>query len=254
MRNARADEGAFLRKTDIANQCINGHKAVINNKDISMLRLLLSLPPVAYFVIAAALVGFGFYADNENRASIAARAEALEGEMPAVVNLGEFTPSDADLANEVHVAAQINYDHAYTLFKDNENDSNSHTLLMLFDPSATDDVRTVKAAIVLPSRDDDELIAYLDGNVAGASTMSPIYHINGTRSSSTSYSDVARDAFSEHGFTRAPGFFYLRPFIEGRVAALSPKTSDSNSLKTPAWIAALLVALFGGGKMMMRRR
>lgn len=219
-----------------------------------MIRLLLSLPPVAYFVIAAILVGLGFYADSENRAGIAARAEALQGDAPELVSLGEFIPSDADLANEVNVAAQINTDHIYSLHKDTDNDSNAHIIYMLFDPTSSVDDTEVKAAIVIPNRLDDEFIDWVNANAQADGAMSPVFAINGTRSSSTSYSDVARDAMSNNGFTRGPNFFYLKPFTQGRVAALSPSPSDANSLKMPAWILALVVALFGGAKMMWRRR
>lgn len=219
-----------------------------------MLRFLLSLPPVVYFVFAAILVGFGFYADSEKRAEVADRALALQGEAPAIVDLGAITAADAGTADEVNIAAQVNGDHIYSLHKDSDNDSNAHVLYMLFGTDATDQERVVQAAIVLPLRQDDQLFEWMTANIQDDGPMSPVFHLNGIKASSTSYSDVARDAFSDNGFQRGPEFFYLHPFLEGRKAGLAPRTSDANSLKMPAWIAALLLALFGGGKMLMRRR
>ncbi len=219
-----------------------------------MLRLIFGLPPVVYFVLAALVVGAGYYVETVRKEDQAERAQALQGEMPKVTNLGEFTPSDADLAREVNIAAQFHQDHTYELHKDSRNDSNSHALYMLFDPSAKEEERIVQAAIVIPMRDDDQFYDWMIKNIDSMGAMSPVFHINGQRSGSTSYGDLARDAMRDNGFTRDDDFFYIKPFFNGRAAGLGRRSGDDMSMVLVAGVLGLILAAFGGMKMMWRRR
>ncbi|MFQ1702632.1 hypothetical protein ACJ5NV_18770 [Loktanella agnita] len=219
-----------------------------------MLRLFLRLPPVGYFIIAALLLGAGYFLQNTENGIQAARADALAGDPPQAVALGDFDPADLGPAKEVNIAAQINNRYTYTLYKDNENDPNARVMWLLFDPAATGNERVVKSAIVVRERDAEKFTDWLIDNAAAIGEISPIFNINGQHSTNTAYDDIAEDAIGDERLTRDPDFFYIQPFFDGRVAGLAPRSTSDGGLFYIATIAALIVASFGVVKMLWRRR
>lgn len=218
-----------------------------------MLRLFLSLPAVGYFILAALLFGAGIYLENIAQSGRQERALALEGPMPGVIDLGTFERADKGLGDEVNIAAQINTSYNYTLYKGDDGETKARVMWVLFDPASTEDDKIARAAIVIPHSDADTLTNWLFENVHGEGQISPVFHFNGTYDGSVPYDDVAEDAMDDEGLVRAPGFFYIEPFINGREAGLSPRNTDQTSLMTVGSVLALILAAFGGLKMKRRR-
>ena len=219
-----------------------------------MLRLFFSLPPIGYFIIAALLVAAGNFVQNVDNKTQAERAQALEGQPPELVALGDFTRADIGLANEVNIAAQINTEYTYTLYKGSERDSSARVLWLLFDPEATGNERSVQAAIMVRQRDADTFTEWLLNNVSEMGDISPIFHINGIRKTVVPYDEVADDAISDENLIKKANFFYIEPFVNGRAAGLAPRSGNDNSLLHLAIVAALLVAAIVVLKTLWRRR
>lgn len=219
-----------------------------------MLRLFLSLPPIGYYIIAALLVAAGIFMQNSDNDARAERAEALAGQAPELVALGDFTRADIGLANEVNIAAQINTDYTYTLYKGSERDSSARVLWLLFDPEATGEERSVQAAIMVREREAQAFTEWLFKNANGMGALSPVFHINGIRKTYAPYDEVADDAISDENLIKAPNFFYIEPFVNGRAAGLAPRADNDNALLNLAIFAAAVVAAIGVLKTLWRRR
>ena len=217
-----------------------------------MLRLFLSLPPLGYFVLAGLMVAFGMFANQAYNSHQDEKALALAAPIPELVNLGDFTPSDKGLVDEVHIAVQINTDYNYELTKGTGNDSSARRMWVLFDPSDNAEEKRVQAAVLLPKEKTEQFVEWIYANVEGPGTMGPVFAMNGTHRRSPLYSDVANDALDKEGLIRSAGFFFFEPYLEGREVALAPNESNVNSASQLTNVIALLLAALGGGKMWFR--
>lgn len=62
------------------------------------------------------------------------------------------------------------------------------------------------------------------------------------------------DALDEQGMTQGPNFFYITPFLDGRIAGHAQKPNEAVNHAMPFYDGALFFALLGLAKLLYRRK
>ncbi|KZL17940.1 hypothetical protein PsAD2_02673 [Pseudovibrio axinellae] len=205
-----------------------------------MFRLVFSFPWPVYFVLAALVVGGGFYMGNEEKLLNAARLEALKAPMPDVVDASKVTSNSFSAVDEINVAAQVDLDAIYTVSVSGKRTIDTKkTILFAFSPDAIDKSQPVATAFMLETSQD--IAAFLDKfMVAKPRALSTVIHVNGESAYvSSKLEGVVEDAAREAGLTLSQNVQFVEPFMQGREFGLRQR-SEADHIKFGLFVAALL--------------
>ncbi|MEJ6401768.1 hypothetical protein [Yoonia sp. 2307UL14-13] len=213
-----------------------------------------TLPPWGYLLLAAAVFGLGVVDTRTTANTEAEKVAAREAGIPPVISLDDFDPNNLAPYDEVHIAAQINTDYNYEL-REGSATSSPYYMWVLVGPKANGQESVVQAAIVVPKRQKDDVVAWLNDQISDVGPLGAVMHLNGKHRTWTSHDDVAEDALTEEeGLRLAPDFFYLDPWFDGREAALAPRRADAATAAPLLNQIALVLAAIAAAKFVWRRR
>ena len=211
-----------------------------------ILRLIFTLPPIVYFVLAPVFAGIGIFAYFSVSDSNRLKEEALARGAPEPVLIEDIATSGPDYPlAEVVVAFQADFDNAIELTKTRRGVTRGRELFVpVYSTTAEDFSGPALAVLEMKGRIGPEDI---DPFVAGEGAVGPILLINGEMESG--YNSDAREALS--GYVTLPGDFYtIRPFANGREDALQKRGQPTNVLT----FFLILAALFGGYGYFRKRK
>ena len=221
-----------------------------------LIALLMFLPWWAYIPASLGVVWLGETAYRQALESEAEKAAALEGGMPAPVDLGGFERArDVHLGDEVHVTGWIDPELNYELVKrKNGIPVSTRYMFMIFGAGDAPGAGTVRAALMLSEAERDAFLDHIDDYVVGLTDAGDyLFGFNGFASTSATLSTMGTDAIAEQGREKSAEFVYIAPFFEGREAALAPHGVADRS-RLIFWAIAAAVALFGVAKRVMGLR
>ena len=190
-----------------------------------LIALLMFLPWWAYIPASLGVVWLGETAYRQALESEAEKAAALEGGMPAPVDLGGFERArDVHLGDEVHVTGWIDPELNYELVKrKNGIPVSTRYMFMIFGAGDAPGAGTVRAALMLSEAERDAFLDHIDDYVVGLTDAGDyLFGFNGFASTSATLSTMGTDAIAEQGREKSAEFVYIAPFFEGREAALAP--------------------------------
>lgn len=160
----------------------------------------------------------GFIAWSES----SSRAEALQGEMPELADLGSFDPAnDVGAFGEVHLFAQTNPEFNFTIDSTGITTSQRH-MVPLF--AAEADVAERNVGTVLLVEDIKQFNVWLSENVAGNARIGDLYAINGRIVDGRGFTAAIKVTLRDAGLNQAENITIIEPFIYGREAALGEKS------------------------------
>lgn len=206
-------------------------------------------PLILCFVIIAG----GLTLQNSINSDIADQEAALRLEQPAPVSLDVFNrKTDIHLAKEVHVTARMNTDYNYRLIEERDGRKDKiRYMYVFFGPSQAKSSKQARAAVILNPEDKDAFVDLLLTQSAAnfkallknetTTAQANLYNLAGTRDLSPDLRKIANQAFDEQGLKKGPNFIYIEPFLEGRVAGLTP---DYELLSTWKYMWGSLLAIF----------
>lgn len=181
--------------------------------------------PLTLGAAAIAILGAGFYLQIGQNERNAERVAAIAAGPPKAFNISQYD-ADRDMTDqrEVVVRAQASMSNRYRLtYSENTGDDYAYMVPLLATTAQSEQI--VMGIALYTARDftfDDltpELM--LDGAV-GFGDVGPILEINGRVQSLGKWQDMTDEAFDEKGLTLAANAVIMRPYLDGRAAALAP--------------------------------
>ncbi len=224
---------------------------------LRVLVLLLVLPYWVYFPIAA---GVGYLAEEMYKSELQEqheRVQALEQGQPDLINLSQFR-KDAHIGpvDEVNIEGWINTDYNYNLTKSTNGVQTSERFMyLLFGQGDTAASKVVRAALVLTEAEKEKFMSDFGAFSSGFSESGEhlLFKFNGFASGSDSFASLAKDALKEKQLRASADFIYIKPFFNGRKAALAPHGAPEKT-RMNVWLFAAVVAFFGIIKFFFGRR
>ena len=211
--------------------------------------------PLGSFLIAAALIGFGYQQYMAAESTNEARAAALAEGPPPVVDIDTYIPARNDgHLGEVNVRAQLDltWDYQLTL---TTNSGNHYAYMVPLVEVKPDAARPAVLGYLLWN-DSDFTFDQFDPmtfliNAEGFGTVGPILTLNGLRDTPGQFDDMIADAFAENGRVLPPEPLILSLFDGDRAAYFAPRDP-----RTPlVWLGGLgaLFVAVGLGRLVVRR-
>lgn len=209
-----------------------------------MLYRLFRLPPLVYFIAAPLVLALAVFLYFDENGKAADRAAALSHEPPAEVALTDITSDDSgNDYNEVVVRAQGDVMNTIEMVRTKRGSERGRKVFMpLYAPDAADFSGPAIAVLQVDKELTEEHLAslYVSDGPAG-----PVFLLDGTLEGGPN-----SEAVEALGDARlAPGFRTIKPFIDGREAALSDE-----GIGTGLLIFGLLLALALGLYGFFRKR
>lgn len=202
------------------------------------------------FVLAAGVIWFGYFVQQDEAARQVARAALLEQAPPGTISVADFksdAPGRAPV--ELSVTAQVALDHNTRLVrKTNFIKTGEDLLYVLVDPAPDADPNVAIAGIVLNPDQLDAFTEWLILRSTGFGEAGPIATIDGLLTSSSNASHALK-AMKNQGMTIAKDFYFIEPFIVGREASLTAIPEKATQISWPIYGLAAFIALVGIFKM-----
>ncbi|MZR15468.1 hypothetical protein GQE99_20855 [Maritimibacter sp. DP07] len=208
--------------------------------------LFFFLPWWAYVPMAGGVGYLGHALYTDALEVQAAREAALTIGAPDRVDLSAFDPArHVGPADEVSLTGWINTDYNYELLSHADGVPGApRYLYMLFGLGDDAGSRAVRAAIVLTQEEKDRFVATMSDRVLSFRGTDPVLSLGGFAKSGDFMSGLVSQAIAEQGLTKADGFFYLSPFLEGRAVALAADGAAEKQ-RMQVWLVAAALALLG---------
>ena len=189
---------------------------------------ILALHPAVYWAIGALFGAAGLLLFLDDHDVQTARAKALAGPPPTMVQLGAFNPErNVGLLGEVFISAQLDIGATYKLSDTRLSYVSTRWMAPLYDVSARTPDKMVKA--VMLESDPEISREQLEAIAVDTSGARPLVDINGAIvTPSPVFRELAAEALTEHGFTLSPDAIFIDPFLNGREAELAPQTFHRN--------------------------
>lgn len=185
----------------------------------------------------------------------AEKAELRASPQPPVGPVSAFDPEpEGRNVVEAHVTARWAPEYNTKLFttKNGGSEIADGTLLVLLDESATAETdRRVAAVIVVRPNDHDRLVDWMVTHLADEELPHPLVRLEGLVRNATESRHVG-EVMEKHGLIRGPNFFYLDPYLDGRVAALTPDPDMAESGPWLFWGLALALVALAGVRLVVR--
>ena len=219
---------------------------------------LLKLPFWVFLLVAGGLFYLGELSHRDTLAKNQEMARALAGAPPETVSLASFLRDEnVGPADEISVQAVINPDYNYELTKSRKASKTVRYLFVLFDADDPVETKEARGAMVLTEAQKDTFINeyYMENSeiAFGGNGVASVVTLNGLVERRPDLSSMVNDAFEEQNLVKSENFIYVQPFLAGRVAGLTP-TVSADEMRNMIRSAALVVALIGAGKLIMRRK
>lgn len=222
---------------------------------ISLFTSLFRMPIWMLLLFAAGLGWLGFETRQSMRQEATEQAELLARPQPPAVAISTFDPAPAGRAVvEAHVTARWAPEYNTKLFTTQKDghDTPDGTLLVVLNESATaDTARQVAAVIVARPKDHDRLIEWMTTHIDDLVLPHPLIRLEGVVGDAAETRHV-ESVLKKHGLTRAPEFFYLDPYLDGRAAALTPDPDKAESAPWPFWGVGLALTTLAGLRFALR--
>ena len=206
-----------------------------------MIRLFFRLPWFVYLALGVLAFGTGFYSYTSAINYNSARAIALEGDMPALVDAGEVTESSFSAADEINIGAQISGKIFTVSVSGRRTIDKDKTAIFAFpqDSSSTSD--QVNVVFMLdPNQNVEDFIGKFASGENGA--HSSILHVNGSNyDAGRKLSRVVSEAADQAGITLGSSVQFVEPFMTTRQAGLKERSPQQNFM-----IFAGIGVLLGG--------
>ena len=207
----------------------------------------------APLIICFVIIAGGLAIQASINSDIADQEAALRTSQPAPVSLDVFNrKTDVHLAKEVHVTARMNTDYNYRLIEERDGRKDKiRYMYVFFGPSQAKSSKQARAAVIIKPEDKNTFIDLLLTQSAEnfkallknetTTAQANLYNLAGTRDLSPDLRKIANQAFDEQNLKKGPNFIYIEPFLEGRVAGLTP---DYEFLSTWKYMWGSLLAFF----------
>ena len=218
-----------------------------------MVGLVWRLPWFIYFVLAAIVLYFGFDLRESEIRLNEARAAALAGPAPAVVDADDVTDRSFTEAREINVGAQVVPDAVYEVSVSGRRTIDREKLAVFALPRGAEDRNAEIRVVFLLELDAElgEVFAKFATGEMGA--VSPIVHVNGEKHfPGGKLGGVIADAALQSGLTLHRNVQYVEPFATSREAALRPK--DTNGTLSIMALVAAALASYGVVRFWLDRR
>jgi hypothetical protein len=216
---------------------------------------LFRMPIWLLLLFAAGFASLGFDCRERLRQEATEQAELLASPQPPAVAISTFDPKPEGRAVvEAHVTARWAPEYNSKLFTTQKDghDTPDGTLLILLNESATaDTARQVAAVIVTRPKDHDRLMDWMTSHIDDLVLPHPLVRLEGVVGNAAETRHV-ENILKKRGLTRAPGFFYLDPYLDGRTAALTPDPGRAESAPWPFWGVALALTALAGLRFALR--
>ncbi|WP_321366613.1 hypothetical protein [uncultured Celeribacter sp.] len=202
--------------------------------------------------------GLGYLAEKLYQQELveeAAKAEALERDPPALVNIASFN-RDENMSDvkEVNVSAWINADYNYELIERTNGIVRARRFMyVLFGEGDSQDSKVARGALGLTEAQKEAFATHYARYGVGFSEHGAVLALNGFAGSGNGFSSLVSDAFRDEALTKSENFVYVEPFLDGREAALTPYGEPEKARKT-VWMIAAGVAMFGAVKLLFKRQ
>lgn len=221
----------------------------------SILRRVLRWPFWLYVLLGVGVFWASEQVHKDSLRSEAEKAIALQQAAPELTDLGQFSRAQhLGPADEVHVQGWINTDYNYHLVKrTNGMKTGERHMWVLFGTDDTAQAEVARAAVVLEVGQKDAFMTYLSGAIGGIHGDKVLLDLNGFGKTSDSFSKVAMNALRNEGLRPSADFIYIKPFIEGRAAALAPAELPGKN-RYIGWAIGMVLMLLGVVKFRLRRQ
>lgn len=212
------------------------------------------LGPLALCLIAAAILGLGYYMQLGENDFNARKAAALAAGPPAAFDIAGFDRDrDVGSMDEVVVRAQPVLANAYRLtYTDNGSTDYAYMVPLVAANAKYDNI--VMGVAFFSSKEfsfDDISQDMFSNGVSGFGNFGPIAEFNGEMRSLGRWQDLTDEAFADQGLTMASNAVVMWPYLDGREAAFAP--ADTTIFGFMSKIAGA-IGLLALGKLVMRGR
>lgn len=212
---------------------------------IRLFGMILMAPFWVHFLLAGGVVGIGHYIHDSGSKGYAEKIRLSQATPPEVMSIIDFQ-SDAprSFPVEVNLRAQIAIDHNVNLVRTkNDKTVGERAMYILVAPDAAPDTKVAYGAVILQPSEVDLLGEWAETQVSEGGMLGPILTFDGLVDHPYDTSHIM-DALQNQGFTAAPSFVYVDPFLTGREAGLAIKPRDKPlDIVYTYYIAAFFVLL-----------
>lgn len=219
-----------------------------------LIALFFRMPWFGYLIIAGLIAYFGYSQTDTVNQRIAEIEAAIARPAPEPVPLDQYTRPEARFA-EGGFIAQIVVDETVRLVdKKNGITTNTDYLVVLADPSATEDTRHFRALMIMDKREHELYEDWAYAHLVDFGELGPIVAFAGAVSHHDGEASHAKDALTDRGLTLASPTLYITPHFKGREAALAAALNSAENTIGGFNMIAAVVALIGIGKLLIGRR
>lgn len=186
------------------------------------------LPWWALGVIAAAVLGAGWYLQTLDNEREAAYARALVEGPPALVDITAFNKdTDMNAAREVYVQAQAAFEYSYDLWFEDSSDYVVMVPLLAADATNATDVLGVAFFEVTDALSEAAVDAAMEASFVRYADFGPVVNLNGRIKGMAGWDGQTKDAFADEGLVMPENPVVIWPYMEGREVALAPREASS---------------------------
>lgn len=227
----------------------------------------LRLGPLPLLLVAAVILGGGFYWEIQEQKRDAARDAAIAAGPPATVDIRAFDPArDVTALDEVQIRAQLDVamDYQLTIERDGTDDLAYMVPLVAVDAipaSQVPDRNPAEPMMLAEGPDWPEIVGVaiytgrdfsfedVDGMLLARQAKEfgpygPILTLNGEHRGLGLWDEIVRDSFAEQNRPFPRDAIVVFPYLNGRAAALAPREADQLSLfDITKYVAAAIAAL-----------
>jgi len=207
----------------------------------TMIRLFFRLPWFIYLLLGFLAVGVGFTSFTSANKYNSARAVALAGDMPALIDAGEVTKSSFSDADEINVGAQIS-DKIFTVSVSGRRTIDKEkTAIFAFPENSESNSDQVNVVFMLdPKQSIEDFVGKFATGESGVHSVK--LQVNGVNyDAGRKLGRVVDDAASQAGLQLGSNVQYVEPFMQSRQAGLKVRHPKENFM-----IFAGLGTLLGG--------
>lgn len=204
------------------------------------MRVFSILPPAACYLLSAVAVASTYYVYEGVFTKQSVLEQTLATDLPQPVDMDQFTgPTEF---GEVAVIAQIRADWTHSLSVRDGNTTTVKVINYLVAPDASGLGLEALGALSVPSDKMNEFVAWLETVASGPSELGQIYTISG-RVNENGETRAVKSHLLDIGVQAADGFVTIEPYLDGRVAALTPPPLNYTGYMVGGLIALLLAFL-----------
>lgn len=215
------------------------------------------LGPLGLGMIAAMIMGAGYYLQVLENQRMARDAQALAAGMPEVVDVRDARGAAAlSAVDEVNAQTQLAWDYSYDLWYEENLGADFTVMFPILAPDASSMNDVIGVAMFQAEDESFETLGpeMVKAWFVGEADYGPVMNLNGELDGMGKWQGLVEDSFYDLGLTMPADPIVIWPYIDGRDVALAPREAGAWTIFGVLSKVAGAIGLFALGKLVIGRK